>query len=189
MPVHRTDKRARLIAAAGELVATFGRDVKMVQVANLAGMSIATAYRHFPSVDAVLAAYRLDVGRRLRRFSGCTPGTGLVLLDAVCRHWIDLVLHHGPAMIQSRSQHGYLARLKAATPHLIDQALALERPLAEACAELGLCVDGDEAMFLWNLLFDPREITDLAQTVGLSRQQIGDRLVGALQGALASWQQ
>ncbi|WP_026554492.1 TetR/AcrR family transcriptional regulator [Arthrobacter sp. 35W] len=184
-----TDKRALLIAAAGELVAASGRDVKMADAALHAGMSVATAYRHFRSLDAVLAAYRLDVGRRLRHFSVHAPGTGVVLLDAVCRQWIDLVLLHGPAMIQSRSRHGYLARLKDETPHLMDQALALKRPLAQACLDLGLSVAGDEAMFLWNHLFDPREIMDLAQTAGLDRHQIGNRLVGALQGALRGWSQ
>lgn len=183
------EKRALLIAAAGELVAVSGKGVKMTDVALVAGMSIATAYRHFSSLDAVLAAYRLDVGKELYQFSMSAPGIGLVLLDGVCRHWIDLVILHGPAMIQSRSPHGYLARLKAGTPHLLYQALALEKPLAQACEELGLSVPSDEAMLLWNQLFDPREIMDLSESSGLSQAQIGNRLIATLHGALRGWSQ
>jgi hypothetical protein len=63
----------------------------------------------------------------------------------------------------------------------------LQRPLEEACAELGLSPLGDEAMFLWNILFDPREILDLINTVGLNKQQATARLVSALRGALIGW--
>jgi hypothetical protein len=69
------------------------------------------------------------------------------------------------------------------------QADALERPLREACEELGLEPLGDEAMFLWNILFDPREILDLINTVGLSKDQTARRLVAALTGAMTGWDQ
>jgi hypothetical protein len=42
-------------------------------------------------------------------------------------------------------------------------------------------------MFLWNILFDPREILDLIQTVGLSKDQATVRLIAALKGAMAGW--
>jgi hypothetical protein len=42
-------------------------------------------------------------------------------------------------------------------------------------------------LFLWNILFDPREILDLINTVGLTKQQASERLVAALCGALKGW--
>ena len=59
--------------------------------------------------------------------------------------------------------------------------------MEEACTELGLSPLGDEAMFLWNILFDPREILDLINTVGLNKKQATERLVSALRGALIGW--
>ncbi|MFF7644855.1 hypothetical protein [Streptomyces canus] len=43
------------------------------------------------------------------------------------------------------------------------------------------------AAFLWNVLFDPREIFDLRDTLALSPTQITHRLVSAFRGALLGW--
>jgi hypothetical protein len=67
------------------------------------------------------------------------------------------------------------------------QAEALARPIAEAAGELGLPIPGDEGHFLWNVLFDPREIFDLMDTVGLSVAQVSRRLVAAYCGSLRRW--
>jgi AcrR family transcriptional regulator len=159
----------------------------MTDVAKHAEISTATAYRHFPSVEDILAEYRYGVGEKLRDFSLKQESSGLELLDAVSRKWVDLVTRHGGAMVHTRSGDGYLARLRTGAFYLTVQADALERPLRETCDELGLMPLGDEAMFLWNILFDPREILDLIQTVGLSKEQTTARLVSALTGAMTGW--
>ena len=130
---------------------------------------------------------RFGVGEKLRHFSLKQESTGLELLEVVSRKWVDLVTRHGGAMLYTRSGEGYLARLRKGAYYLTVQADALERPLREACDELGLEPLGDEAMFLWNILFDPREILDLIQTVGLSKDQATVRLIAALKGAMAGW--
>jgi AcrR family transcriptional regulator len=60
-PVRRADaqrNRARLLAAARELLAAQGVDVSLREVARAAGVGVGTLYRHFPTreelVDAVL---------------------------------------------------------------------------------------------------------------------------------------
>jgi AcrR family transcriptional regulator len=59
--VRRSDaqrNRARLLAAARELLATHGVELSMREVARAAGVGVGTLYRHFPTraelVDAVL---------------------------------------------------------------------------------------------------------------------------------------
>lgn len=179
--------RRQLIKAAGQLYASRRGPISMTDVAKQAEISTATAYRHFASVEEVLAEYRFGVGEKLRDFSLKQESSGLALLEAVSRKWVELVVRHGGAMLHTRSGEGYLARLRQGTYYLTVQADALERPLREACEELGLEPLGDEAMFLWNILFDPREILDLINTVGLSKDQTARRLVAALTGAMTGW--
>ena len=178
--------RGLLVAAAGRLFGT-GGTATMAEVAAEAGISTATAYRHFSSVQDVLAAYRFEVGRELRDFVEAQGLGGVDLLRAVCRKWIELVVLHGGSMVHTRSAEGYLARMRTGAPHLTVQADALRRPLEEAALELGAGRPGDEALFLWNVLFDPREIFDLIDTVGLTAEQACERLVGTYIGALTGW--
>jgi AcrR family transcriptional regulator len=179
--------RRELINAAGALFAARRGPISMTDVAKHAEISTATAYRHFASVEDVLAEYRFNVGQKLRDYSLKQTIGGLELLESVSRKWVDLVVKHGGAMLYTRSGEGYLARLRSGAYYPTVQAEALQRPLEEACAELGLTPLGDEALFLWNILFDPREILDLINTVGLTKQQASERLVAALCGALKGW--
>jgi AcrR family transcriptional regulator len=179
--------RKRLIKSAAFLVSRRGASVKMVDVAERAEVAPATAYRHFASVDEILAEYRFDVGLRLLEFSQRCELSGIDLLAAVSGEWVRLVLKHGAAMVHTRSDVGYLERLRSGARYLTVQAEALERPIAEAATELGLPGPGDEGMFLWNLLFDPREVFDLLKTVGLTESQVTSRLVGAYCGAVRGW--
>lgn len=181
--------RRQLIKAAGELYAARRGPISMTDVAKEAEISFATAYRQFASVDDILAEYRFGVGEKLREFSLKQETSGLELLAAVSRKWVDLVVRHGGAMLYTRSGEGYLARLRQGAFYLTVQAEALERPLREACEDLGINPLGDEALFLWNVLFDPREILDLINTVGLKNDQAAARLVSALRGALSGYSQ
>lgn len=180
--------RRQLVKAAGQLFASRRGTISMTDVAKHAEISTATAYRHFASVEDILAEYRFGVGEKLRDYSlKQQEMSGVELLTAVSRKWVDLVTRHGGAMLYTRSGEGYLARLRTGAYYLTVQADALERPLREAVEELGLPPIGDEAMFLWNILFDPREILDLINTVGLTKDQVTARLISALKGALAGW--
>ncbi|MFF2300158.1 TetR/AcrR family transcriptional regulator [Arthrobacter bambusae] len=179
--------RRQLVRAAGKLFAKAKGPVSMTDIAREAEISPATAYRHFASVEDVLAAFRFGVGEKLRDFSVAQTTSGVELLESVSRHWVGLVIKHGGSMVHTRSGEGYLARLRSGAYYLTIQAEALERPLREACEELGLPPLGDEAMFLWNILFDPREIFDLLNTVGLDKDQVSTKLCAALRGAMAAW--
>ncbi|MBT8160910.1 MULTISPECIES: TetR/AcrR family transcriptional regulator [Arthrobacter] len=178
--------RSLLVSAAGRLFGA-GRSATMSDVASAAGISTATAYRHFASVDDILAAYRFEVGRELLEFTKAQESCGLELLKAVCRKWVELVVQHGESMVHTRSAEGYLARVRGGAYYLTVQAEALERPLEEACKALGIPYPGDEALFLWNGFFDPREVFDLIRSLGLSVEHASARLVRTLTAALAGW--
>lgn len=180
--------RRRLIKSAAFLVSRHGSSVKMADVAERAEVAAATAYRHFGSVDEILAEYRFDVGLRLLEFSQKSEQSGVALLSAVSGEWVRLVVKHGGAMVHTRSEQGYLARLRSGARYLTVQAEALARPISEAASELGLADPGDEGMFLWNILFDPREIFDLLNTIGLTKEQVTTRLVAAFCGCLRGWE-
>lgn len=179
--------RRRLIKAAAHLVARRGSAVRMIDVAERAEVSTATAYRHFSSVDEILAQFRFDVGARLLEFSQKSELRGLELLAAVCEYWVRLVVKHGGTMVHARSEEGYLSRLRDGVPYLKVQADALLPAISQASAELGIEDPGDEALFLWNVLFDPREIFDLLRTVGLTEHQTAHRLYSAFCGAMQGW--
>lgn len=183
-----TDRnRRRLIAAAAYLVARRGTDVKMTDVANRADVSAATAYRHFGSLDEILAEFRYAVGLQLREYSARETLGGVELLEAVSLCWVTLVVKHGRAMVYTRSRVGYLERLRDGARYLTVQADALRRPITEAAGELGVPDPGDQGMFLWNVLFDPREIFDLITTVGMTKERVGQQLVAAFCGAISRW--
>ncbi|MDI2034170.1 TetR/AcrR family transcriptional regulator [Paenarthrobacter nitroguajacolicus] len=178
--------RMALVDAAGRLFGA-GRSATMTEIAAEAGISSATAYRHFASVEDVLAAYRFEVGQELLEFSRIQCSEGMELLTAVCTKWVELVVQHGESMVHTRSAEGYLARVRAGAYYLTVQAEALERPLEEASRALGIQHPGDEALFLWNSFFDPREIYDLIRTLDLTAAQVSARLVRTYTAALTGW--
>lgn len=179
--------RCALVEAAGRLFAATNDPVTMADIAREAEVSTATAYRQFTSVDEMLSAFRYSVGLELREYAATVTGSGSQRLHAVSRRWVDLVVEHGRAMVGHRSPQGYLQRLRAGVEYLTVQADALADPLAATIAELKLPALGDEALFLWNVLFDPREILDLVDTVRLSPSHAADRLTATLRSALIGW--
>ncbi|WP_253208759.1 hypothetical protein [Streptomyces niphimycinicus] len=85
-----------------------------------------------------------------------------------------------------RSHRGYLERLSEGTGYLTPQAEALTEPLRQTTEELGPGDLGDEARYLWNALFDPRDIRDLIKS-GRTEDEAATRLVAAPRGALIGW--
>lgn len=176
--------RKNLIQAAARLFEVAEDPISMTEIANEAGVSVATAYRQFASVEEVLNAYRQEVGQLLLEYSEKQTGSGLENLEKVSRYWIKLVRQRGAAMVPMRNRRGYLERLWEGAEYLLVQANAVRPPLRAAMEEMDLPDIGDKAVFLWNILFDPREIFDLIDTVGLSEKQVGGQLMSVLIGGL-----
>jgi AcrR family transcriptional regulator len=164
------------------------REVRMSDIAAQAGVSTATVYRHFASVEEILAVYRYDVGEQLKDYAQDSSARGLRLLEDVCKRWVELVVEHGRAMIHTRSDVGYLHRLREGKPYLSVQAVGLLPAISQGLFELDADIPGEQALFLWNILFDPREIFDLLHTLQLTPAEIARRLFQAFCGAAQGWQ-
>jgi hypothetical protein len=94
---------------------------------------------------------------------------------------------HGLAMIQLRSHIGFLRRLRDNDDLHLGVRDACERPIRRAMRQLNISDESfDHALFLYNALFDPRDILDLVDS-GLTEEEAVQRLVGAFCGALEGW--
>jgi AcrR family transcriptional regulator len=177
----------RLLDAAGQLLAKTPAAVTMPAVAEAAGVSIATAYRFFPTFEDLHTAFLTRVVLELRDFSHDCPKTGAALFDEVAREWIALVGRYGPAMVQLRSRRGVLERLDEDDAVIRSVRDAWERPLKSLLRAHGLSdAEFPMVLLLYNQLFDPREIVDLSRH-GLDAATIQRRLTAALIGALRGW--
>ncbi|MFI6299308.1 TetR/AcrR family transcriptional regulator [Nonomuraea sp. NPDC050790] len=180
--------RRRLLEAVGELAREAPDQLTMQAVASRAEIGPATAYRYYSTVEDVLAAYVLSVVEELRDFSVTSAAQGQPLFDAVVDKWVDLLAEHGPALVQLRSRRGYLERLHDGNEIITAQRDAWNRPVTGLLDDLGLPGEMLEyALFLNNLMYDPREIQDLLQETTLSRREIVTRLKEAYRGALRGW--
>jgi AcrR family transcriptional regulator len=182
-----TRNQTQLLKVAQRLLAEAPVPLTMRKLASEAEVSPATVYRYYGSIEGVVEAFRSSVISDVVDFSEASDEVGVRLLEAVCLRWVDLVIKDGRAMSHSRSREGYLARLHKGSPDVKMQEAAMARPLAAACAELQITVNGDEALFLWNQIFDPRDVLDLIDSLDLSRTSVCKRLMAVLLGALRSW--
>ncbi|PXY18975.1 TetR/AcrR family transcriptional regulator [Prauserella muralis] len=180
--------RRRLLEAVGELAREAPDELTMQAVASRAEIGPATAYRYYSSMEEVLAAYVLSVVEELRDFSATSTAEGRPLFDAVVDKWMDLLSEHGPALVQLRSRRGYLERLHNGNKIIAAMRDAWSRPVRGLLDDIGLPEDLIEyALFLNNMIFDPREVEDLLQETPLSRREVITRLTEAYCGALRGW--
>ncbi|WP_062705306.1 TetR/AcrR family transcriptional regulator [Streptomyces regalis] len=83
--------RRKLLEAVGEALRTEPGAMTMAVIAERANLSLATAYRYFPSVEELLKAYLLGVIVQLRNYSHDCTKTGPALFEEVVREWARLV--------------------------------------------------------------------------------------------------
>ncbi|MGW4203598.1 TetR/AcrR family transcriptional regulator [Streptomyces sp. NPDC004726] len=187
----RSDTRRnhrRLLQAVGELAREAPDQLTMQAIASRAEIGPATAYRYYSSMDDVLAAYVLSVVEELRDFSVTSTAQGRPLFDALVDKWVDLLAEHGPALVQLRSRRGYLERLHSGNEIIVALRDAWSEPVRGLLDDIGLSDEMlEHALFLSNMIFDPREIQDLLREAGLSRREVIARLTEAYCGALRGW--
>jgi AcrR family transcriptional regulator len=181
--------RARLIEAMGEILRADADAATMPAVAERAGLAVATAYRYFSTIEELRTAYLQNVIVQLRNYSHDCTKTGVALFEDVVGEWARLLRTYGPAMIQIRSRHGLLARLRAGDELITAARDTWERPIRGVMRHLGIPDHHFEhALFLHNVIFDPREIQDLVQA-GLTERRALRDLAQAYYGALRGWAQ
>ncbi|KOV80751.1 hypothetical protein ADL03_31380 [Nocardia sp. NRRL S-836] len=180
--------RRRLLDAATHVLRDEPATATMQSIARAAALSQATAYRHFPSVEALVVAYHEDVMASLVEHGEESRKTGKALFEHQVAQWVKLQGEHGPVIVRFWSQRGFLERLRSSDVTAALCCRAWDRALRGVLIELEL---PDPLLpvgrFLHNALFDPREILDLTRTAGLSDEQVVRRLSDAFYGALSGW--
>ncbi|WP_454485913.1 TetR/AcrR family transcriptional regulator [Arthrobacter sp. MAHUQ-56] len=162
--------------------------ISLQSVAARAEVGTTTAYRYFSSLDELLRAYMAQILETLHEFSDNSDLDGVRLFHAVMRRWVDLVLEHGRVMVQLRSRSGFLERLDRGDAVIDVSRRSWERPLAGLLTELQVPHENlRQALFLCNVLSDPREILDLYNTDKLTPDDITDRMTAFLSGAIRGW--
>lgn len=179
--------RQRLLDAVGDVLKTEPETLSMPTVADRAELSVATAYRYFPSLEDLLTSYMREVVVELRDYSHDCPATGTALFEDVATHWAHQLRLHGPAMAQLRSRRGFLRRLLDNDELTSTVRDAWERPIRGVLRQLNIPDHHfNHALFLYNVLFDPREVLDLTDT-GTEESEAVHRLVNAYYGAIQGW--
>ena len=179
--------RARILRAAGELFREY-EAATMPAIARRAELSVATAYRFFPSLGDLRAEYLRSVIVELAAYSERSEAQGADLFADVLGEWLRLQSVYGDAIIQLRSRAGYLTRLRSEDPVITTVRRAWAEPITQLLAQMGLSdLDLEDALYLHNILFDPREIRDLRVQRGWSDTTIAARLTRAYRALLRSW--
>jgi AcrR family transcriptional regulator len=175
------------LEATGEVLRTEPRSAAMPLIAAKAGLSVATAYRYYSSVDDLLNDYLHGVIVTLRDYSHDCPRTGKALFAEVATEWVRLLRTYGTAMVQLRSREGFLRRLRDRDAVISTVRDAWERPIRSVLRELSVPDEEfDYALFLYNALFDPREILDLLDS-GLGEDEVIGGLSATYYAALRGW--
>jgi AcrR family transcriptional regulator len=166
--------RDRLLDAAGRLFETQGITFSMPELAREAGVSTATAYRHFDALRELrLEFYHRSLSGLLDEMDGLLGEfSGFALYEAVCTR----VLEHfevwaRPASVV-RSPLGFLERVNDGDALIVQHYALLDRVLVNLI-ELGIAPeqDHDIAVLTWATIFDERVFLDLRFAKRLSQEE------------------
>lgn len=179
--------RRRILQAAGELLREDPQAATIPAIADRAEISAATVYRYFSSVENLLGAYLYEVIVQLRDYSHDSSRSGTALFEDVLSRWGQLLELYGDAMVLLRSREGFLDRLHHGDRLIQAVRDAWERPIRAILRSRNIADEHfDHALFMYNLMFDPREVLDLARD-GESMSSALARLTTAYFGALDGW--
>ena len=165
-----------LVVAVGELLREDPDSATMPAVAERAGLSLATAYRYFPTLDELHRKFMLSVIDELHESTKSLKSSGIALFNDTMAQWLKVVAEYGPAMVLVRSREGFLTRLQASESH----ARALERvwgpPIRQLLDEAN--IDRNQlpyALSLFNAMFNSREILDFRAVTSMPDEQLVKR--------------
>jgi AcrR family transcriptional regulator len=173
--------RQRLLEAAGMLLAGEA-PFSLSDLARAAGVSTATAYRHFDSVDEVAFTFVASfIDHIEERSKSVRPSSDPAQhLYRLCRIWVDAVLAWGPALTYLRSPEGFLARRRRGEAE-VTRSLRYIEPALHAVLPVDASPDDlAYAVAVWNALADPREVLDQRTVLGWSPAGIARRLHGTV---------
>ncbi len=179
--------RQKLLDALGRLLEDRGLDITMPEAAREAGVSPATAYRHFADIEDLRTEFYNQIFARViasmeevtQRYSG------LELFHRVCQTWVELELPWARAATYIRSSEGILERVGRGEPLSSSYHRIVTGVLEELIADGVIpAQDTDYAALMWLTIFDERVFVDLHSAKGLGAYDISHRLGGFLLNAL-----
>ncbi|MEW1819302.1 TetR/AcrR family transcriptional regulator [Arthrobacter sp. NPDC080031] len=165
--------RDRLLDSAGRLAESRGFNFSLPELAREAGVSTATAYRHFDAIQQLQAEfYHRSYVHLMEDLEGIFEDfSGFRLFNEVCGRILNHYVVWARPASMIRSPRGYLERY-----HEGDKAISwnygvLERVLNNLI-ELGIVPDQDQeaAILLWATIFDERVYLDFRFGRGLSEE-------------------
>ena len=169
----RTDSRItrdRLIESVGTWVAANGTAPRrLADLTELADVSVATAYRHFASIDDVVRTYVLRLPEQAaQRFAhgDRADHDPRDRFHRWNRAWVRASIDQGSVAVHLRSARGFLERRaerEATVAFVCDQVEPLLGPLVP---------DLIPALVVWNAVSDPREVLDLHHTTKWSQERV-----------------
>ena len=183
------NNRRRLIDAAGRLLARHG-SLTLTELAAESGVSRSTTYRNFPTPSAAIESFiedfLNDFESAVIAHSTAEDSDPLGRLTDLCTAWGNLVEERRHALVHVRSTEGFLARVRRGEPIIGRIHRIVRTTIEDTISRGGLPdIDPDYAVFLWNLLLDPRELLDLAehnnQTLTWATQQLTSDYLRLLQ--------
>lgn len=177
-----------ILRAAGEIIRVDATALTIPAVAERAGLSVPTVYRYYPSAEALLGRYMIEVDAQIRDYSHDSDITGPELFDDVLREWGEIISVYGPGLVQLRSRKGFFERLDVGDTAMVIVREAWERPIRRLLRANDIDDEYfDGALFLFNMMFDPRELLDLTGR-GMTMSEVLTTLRAGYLAALRGWQ-
>jgi AcrR family transcriptional regulator len=162
-----------LVEAVGELLKQDPASATMAAVAERAGLSLATAYRYFPTLDHLHRRFMLSVIERLSESIDGLTSTGTQRFEDILRRWLDVVAEYGPAMVLVRSRDGFLTRLAAGEAHTTALDKTWGSAIRQMLSDIGVAEDQYPfALALHNSLVNSREVMDLRTVTGMNDDEL-----------------
>jgi AcrR family transcriptional regulator len=177
-----------ILKAAGDIIRVDPHSLTIPAVAERSGLSVPTVYRYFSSAEELLGSYMAEVDAQIRDYSHDCDSPGPTLFDDVLREWGHIVEVYGPGLVQLRSRRGFLERLNSGDSTMQMLREAWERPIRRLLRARAIDAEYfDSALFLFNMMFDPRELLDLTAR-GHTMDEVLAIMKDAYLGALDGWQ-
>ncbi|MCA1845430.1 MAG: TetR/AcrR family transcriptional regulator [Actinobacteria bacterium] len=185
---HSRANRRALVRAVADLLTERGLSFSLTDVAERAGTSVATSYRHLVSQDAAIEVFVHDLwvewSERMERASA--RRSGRAKLEGACLTWVKFWLEFRTAALVVRPTRGVLERHRAGDEDIARIWGRLEPILQELVAAGEIPRQPlDYAVLLWVTLLNERVVLDL-HGAGWSARRIAAALSGSLMAALQS---
>ncbi|MFF0223312.1 TetR/AcrR family transcriptional regulator [Streptomyces sp. NPDC004629] len=181
--------RNRLLDVLGDMLQSGEENISLPALAKRAGVSTATAYRHFDHASEIRQAFYERTLEtlllELRRLSQSYRGAELY--QRICETWVELGADWARTATLIRSPVGFVERLRSGDGMATD-FMNIFAPVIQQMIDDGTIPDQEieYAVLMWVTLFDERVFADLLDTFGWSTATAARTLSASLMSVLKS---